>query len=94
MSVNDNVSNNRSQDADVFDSAQTKPIQNRYSLTPRGMDVLKLLVEGLTNKAIAGSLCISEVTAEKHVQSIISKLESDDRTEAEVKAIRTELLDA
>ena len=56
--------------------------------------MLKMLVEGHTNKAIARGLFISEITAKKHVQSIIAKMDACDRTEAAVKAVRAGLLDA
>ena len=79
-------------DSDVFHHFETHPLQHRHSLTPREMDVLKPLAEGLTNKAIARELFISEVTAKKHVQSIIAKLDANDRTEAAVKAVRAGLL--
>ena len=71
---------------------ETEPLKRVHSMTPREKEVLELLVEGLTNKAIARKLYISEVTAKKHVQSIISKLDSSDRTEAAVKAVRAGLL--
>ena len=80
-------------DADRYHHYEASPLQHRRSLTPREMDVLKLLVEGLANKAIAKGLFISEVTAKKHVQSIIAKLDACDRTEAAVKAVRAGLLD-
>ena len=79
-------------DTDLFHHYEAQLPQHRHSLTPREMDVLKLLVEGLTNKAIARGLFISEVTAKKHVQSIIAKLDAYDRTEAAVKAVRAGLL--
>ncbi|MBF8267556.1 MAG: two component transcriptional regulator, LuxR family [Dehalococcoidia bacterium] len=71
---------------------EAEPLSRLYSLTPRETEVLALLVEGFTNKAIARGLYISEVTAKKHVQSIISKLDSCGRTEAAVKAVRAGLL--
>ena len=80
-------------EADLYHNYEARPLQHRRSLTPREMDVLKLLVEGLTNKAITRGLFISEVTAKKHVQSIIAKLDACDRAEAAVKAVRARLLD-
>ena len=46
-------------------------------LTERERDVLKLMAEGRSNSAIAGSLSLSEKTIEGHVRSIFSKLELD-----------------
>jgi DNA-binding NarL/FixJ family response regulator len=83
---------NAASDSDLFHHYEVQPAQHRHPLTPREMDVLKLLIEGLTNTAIAGELFISEVTAKKHVQSIIAKLDACDRTEAAVKAVRSGLL--
>jgi len=57
-------------------------------LTSREQQVLKLLVEGRTNKEIAKELSIAEETAKKHVENIISKLAASDRTQAAVKAVR------
>lgn len=57
-------------------------------LSPREQDVLKLVVEGMTNKDIGAVLYITEDTAKKHVQNIIAKLQVSDRTQAAVKALR------
>jgi DNA-binding NarL/FixJ family response regulator len=57
-------------------------------LSPRELDVLRLVVEGMTNKDIGSTLFITEDTAKKHVQSIISKMQVSDRTQAAVKALR------
>ena len=47
---------------------------HELGLTPRETEVLQLLADGLTNRQIAGSLYISEKTAEHHVSHILSKL--------------------
>ena len=57
-------------------------------LSPRELDVLRLVVEGMTNKDIGTVLYITEDTAKKHVQNIIAKLQVSDRTQAAVKALR------
>jgi len=57
-------------------------------LTPRECDVLRLVIEGQSNKEIGRTLSISEDTAKKHVQVILSKLGVSDRTQAAVKAVR------
>lgn len=57
-------------------------------LTPRESEVLQLLAEGLTNKAIAQLLSISSHTVKFHVNAILSKLNAQSRTEAVVKATR------
>lgn len=58
------------------------------SLTDREMDVLRLLVEGMTNQAIAHTLQLSPTTVKGYVQTLFQKLEVSDRTQAAVKAIR------
>ncbi len=61
-------------------------------LTAREMDVLLLLAEGLTNKEIGQRLGISRHTVKFHVNSILSKLHAQSRTEAVVRATRLGLL--
>jgi DNA-binding NarL/FixJ family response regulator len=61
-------------------------------LTPREMDVLRLMVEGLTNRAIANILNLSPGTVKGYVKTILEKLLVSDRTQAAVKAIRTGLV--
>lgn len=57
-------------------------------LTSREMEVLKLIVEGLSNPEIADRLVITKATAKAHVHSILQKLCVDDRTQAAVLAMR------
>ena len=61
-------------------------------LTPREQQVLQLLAEGLTNKAIAERLAISGHTVKFHVNAILGKLNAQSRTEAVVRATRAGLL--
>lgn len=61
-------------------------------LTPRELEVLSLLAEGLTNKAIALHLEISEYTVKFHVNTIFRKLGAQSRTEAAVRAARLGLI--
>jgi DNA-binding NarL/FixJ family response regulator len=65
----------------------------RNGLTAREQAVLHLVIQGQTNKEIGGALCISEDTAKKHVQTILSKLDVSDRTQAAVKAVRAGLVE-
>ncbi|WP_163994122.1 response regulator transcription factor [Pyxidicoccus caerfyrddinensis] len=62
------------------------------SLTPREREVLALLAEGLSNKAIADRLSISEHTAKFHVNAVLAKLGVQRRTEAVVRAARLGLV--
>ncbi len=57
-------------------------------LSARELEVLRLIVEGQSNKQIAYRLCIAEDTAKNHVKSILKKLGADDRTRAATKAIQ------
>jgi two-component system NarL family response regulator len=60
----------------------------RTDLTPREIEILRMLSKGLTNKQIGHALGISENTVKNHVNSIIEKLEVSDRTEAATTAIQ------
>jgi DNA-binding NarL/FixJ family response regulator len=61
-------------------------------LSPREMDVLGLMAEGLTNRQIATRLWISEATVKSHVSHILAKLGRTDRTQAIVFAMRAGLV--
>jgi DNA-binding NarL/FixJ family response regulator len=71
---------------------QTDSFELVEPLTPREIDVLQLLVEGLTNQAIGQVLGISTGTVKSYVQTILRKLDVSDRTQAAVMAIRTGLV--
>jgi two-component system, NarL family, nitrate/nitrite response regulator NarL len=62
------------------------------SLTPREVQVLELLAEGLPNKAIAARLGISDQTVKFHVAAISGKLGAANRTEAVRLAVRRGLI--
>jgi two-component system NarL family response regulator len=59
------------------------------NLTPREVDVLKQIADGLSNKEIALKLSISEKTVKNHINNILSKLHLYDRTQATLYAIRS-----
>ena len=61
-------------------------------LTPRELEVLKRMAEGLSNKQIARELAISEHTIKFHVNAILGKLGAQSRTEAVVRATRAGLI--
>ena len=61
-------------------------------LTPREVQVLELLAEGLANKAIAERLGISDQTVKFHVAAILGKLGVANRTEAVRVAVRRGLI--
>jgi NarL family two-component system response regulator YdfI len=62
------------------------------ALTPRELEVLQLLAEGLPNKQIAAALEISEHTVKFHLSSIFGKLDAMSRTEAVAIGIRRGLV--
>lgn len=66
--------------------------EQHANLTQREYEVLKLVVDGLSNSEIAEELTISEHTAKAHVCNIIQKLVVDDRTQAAVKALKEGLV--
>lgn len=57
-------------------------------LTPREIEVLELVAEGLSNKGIAHELSISDSTVKFHINSVLNKLTAQSRTEAVVRAMR------
>jgi len=61
-------------------------------LTAREMDILRLMVEGLTNQAIGDVLGLSAGTVKGYAQTVMHKLGTNDRTQAAVKAIRLGLV--
>lgn len=69
-----------------------KPPQKEYGLSSREQEVLKLMVSGLSNDAIANQLVISRSTVKFHVSNILSKLGTASRTEAVSLAIRNHLV--
>lgn len=66
--------------------------KNSFGLTDREMEVLALIVDGLSNPEIAEKLFITRATAKAHVHSILQKLYVDDRTQAAVTAMREGLV--
>lgn len=61
----------------------------RGLLTRREMDVLQLMAEGRSNRAIGEHLFISEKTVKNHVSSVLQKMGVQDRTQAVVTAIKS-----
>jgi two-component system, NarL family, nitrate/nitrite response regulator NarL len=79
----------RIESADALPRPRRTPMDE---LTPREREVLALLVEGLSNRAIAQRLGISDHTAKFHVTAVMQKLGAQTRTEAVVKAARLGLV--
>lgn len=69
-----------------------QPLHSR-DLTQREIELLQLMANGMSNKAIAKKLCVSENTVKYHLKNMMQKLGVQNRTEAVAHAIRVGLLD-
>jgi DNA-binding CsgD family transcriptional regulator len=82
----------------VDDAAATRPASSATlseagsQLTAREREVLRLMADGLGNKAIAVALGISSHTVKYHVASVLTKLDAQSRTEAVSRGLREGLL--
>jgi len=79
-------------DTPSLPQAPISPFAEKSALTPRQFEVLDLLSQGLTNKAIGRRLDLSENTIRVHVQAILMALEVDNRSEAAFAARRRGLI--
>lgn len=66
--------------------------QGPERLTPRELEVLRLIARGLSNKEIAARLSVSVATVKTHLEHILQKLQVSDRTQAAVQAVTRGLL--
>ncbi len=73
-------------------SHQQTDINLIQTLTPREIEVLQMLTNGLSNKVIAQQMHISEHTVKFHISSIFQKLDVSTRTEAVTVGIRLGLI--
>jgi DNA-binding NarL/FixJ family response regulator len=67
--------------------AKIQDREKREALSPRELEILHLIVEGLSNKEIGGRLGITEGTTKLHVAKILLKVGAPDRTRAAVLGI-------
>ncbi len=74
-------------------AAMPAPADPFGELTPRELDVLKLLAHGMSNKEIALALSLTEVTVKGYVSTLLSKLGVSDRTQAALLAVRYGLVE-
>jgi DNA-binding CsgD family transcriptional regulator len=63
-----------------------------YGLSLRELEILRLLVEGHSNRAIGALLSVSQRTVENHVRHILTKLDLESRTAAATFAVRNGLV--
>ncbi len=70
----------------------TDPIPLTEPLTERELEVLRLVAEGLANKAIGARLSVSEHTVKFHLNAVLRKLGAQSRTDAVVRATRLGLI--
>jgi DNA-binding NarL/FixJ family response regulator len=64
------------------------PEETFVPLSPREMEILRLVTRGMSNKEIARELQISHQTVKNHMTSVLKKLAVEDRTQAAVFALR------
>jgi two-component system, NarL family, response regulator LiaR len=77
---------------DIRSEQAAAAIPSILSLSERELEVLQLIVEGLSNAAIAERLYITVGTVKTHVRNLLNKLCADDRTQAAVMALRSGLI--
>ncbi len=73
-------------------STQSSERTTAARLSPRERDVLRLVVDGKDNAAIAKELYVSPSTVKNHVSNILEKLGADNRLQAAVRAVRDSLI--
>ncbi|MGH2353507.1 MAG: response regulator [Chloroflexota bacterium] len=68
------------------------PAAGQERLSPREVEVLRLIADGFSNKEIAVRLSVSVATVKTHLEHILQKLQVSDRTQAAVQAVTRGLL--
>ncbi len=70
----------------------TPPSIQNFRLTPREMEILRCMAEGLNNGEIAARLVISQSTVKYHIANILQKMDVETRSEAIVLAVKNDLV--
>ncbi len=77
---------------EAVDATPVRAVPQGEPLSPREVEVLRLVADGLSNKIIAYQLNISEHTVKFHLNSILSKMRAGSRTEAVMLGLRRGLI--
>ena len=83
MSLIQHLSKRRLEKLDVFDAQSA----GQKALTPRQLQLIRLVADGLTNKEIAASLNLSQFTVKNHLRRVMRQVEAASRHDA-VDALR------
>jgi two-component system nitrate/nitrite response regulator NarL len=70
-----------------FAAASAEPVRAQDGLSPRELQILRCLTTGMSNKAIARELNISEATVKVHLKALLRKVRVSNRTQAAVWAL-------
>lgn len=73
-------------------ASQVEPDQGVSGLTPKELEILRLLAMGMSNKEIGRELCLAEKTVKNYLSTIFQKLQINDRVQAAIYALRHGLL--
>ena len=72
---------------------ETEGMKQNFGLTPRELEILRLVAQGGSNRNIGMSLYISEKTVKNHLSRIFRKMQVDDRTQAALKAVKLKMVE-
>ncbi|MGE5620322.1 MAG: response regulator [Sphingomonadaceae bacterium] len=73
-------------------ASQVEPERGIGGLTPKELEILKLLAAGMSNKEIGRELCLAEKTVKNYLSTIFQKLQINDRVQAAIYALKHGLL--